>query len=93
MKKFFQNKLRYLYTYRMTKLSTVTYQYQTKDWYFEKVPVELIKLWYSKNDISFITLSIKHSSEIECMLTSELIFQIFHEYILITRLKRIFRQF
>lgn len=79
--------------YRMTKLSTVTYQYQTKDWYLEKVPVELIKLWYSKNDISFITLSIKHSSKIEFMLTSELIFQIFHEYILITRLKRIFRQF
>lgn len=79
--------------YRMTKLSTVTYQYQTKDWYFEKVPFELIKLWYSENDISFITLSIKHSSEIEFMLTSELIFQIFHEYILITRLKRIFRQF
>ena len=79
--------------YRMTKLSTVTYQYQTKDWSFEKVPVELIKLWYSENDISFITLSIKHSSEIEFMLTSELIFQIFHEYILITRLKRIFRQF
>ena len=47
--------------YRMTKLSTVTYQYQTKDWYFEKVPFELIKLWYSENDISFITLSIKHS--------------------------------
>ena len=81
MKKFFQNKLRYLFMYRMTKLSTVTYQYQTKDWYFEKVPV------------AFITLSIKHSSEIEFMLTSELIFQIFHEYILITRLKRIFRQF
>ena len=79
--------------YRMTKLSTVTYQYQTKDWYFEKAPCCFIVLWYSKNDISFITLSIKHSSEIEFMLTSELIFQIFHEYILITRLKRIFRQF
>ena len=47
--------------YRMTKLSTVAYQFQTKDWYFEKVPIELIKLWYSKNDISFKTLSIKHN--------------------------------
>lgn len=88
MKKILKKQLKYQYVYRLCNFSPVAYQLNTNDWYFRNVPIQLLKLWYSNDEISFTTLSFKHSSKIEFMSIRELIILIFHEHILITRLKK-----
>ena len=91
MKSLLKKKLLYQHIYRLCNLSPVAYQHISSDWYFKTVPIRLLKLWYSNDEISFTTLSFKHNSKIEFMSKRELIIQILHEHILITRLKKFFR--
>ncbi|MDK7196520.1 hypothetical protein QP440_09255, partial [Aerococcus urinae] len=67
--------------------SNTSYILLTDKCELEKVPTNLKNLWNNDDKLSFKTLTISHNSDIDKMLISELIRQIFNELCLIIRLK------
>ncbi|AIA69013.1 hypothetical protein AT52_00981 [Streptococcus equi subsp. zooepidemicus Sz35] len=85
-----KQKLRELRANRLINYGNTAYQRVSNDWHFENVPTELRELWYSRDVVSFITLSIAYDSDIDQMSHNELVRWIDNECCLMARLENIF---
>lgn len=85
-----KQKLRELRTNRLINYGNTAYQRISNDWHFENVPTELRESWYSRDVLSFMTLSIVYDSHIDYMSHNELVHWIDNEQCLIARLEKVF---
>lgn len=85
-----KQKLRELRANRLINYGNTAYQRISNDWNFENVPNELRELWYSRDVLSFMTLSIVYDSNIDYMSHNELVYWIDNEQCLIARLEKVF---
>lgn len=85
-----QQMLRELRANRLINYGKTAYQHISNDWHFENVPNELRVLWYSRDVLSFLTLSIVYDTDIDYMSHNELVRWIDNEQCLISRLEKVF---